>query len=49
LKGVIVTVKLNKILIIFILFFGLIFLTGCTPETGVETKAYVIAMGIDNR
>ena len=41
--------KINKILIILILFGGLIFLTGCTPGTGVETKAYVIAMGIDNR
>jgi len=41
--------KINKLLIILILFFGLIFLTGCTRETGVETKAYVIAMGIDNR
>jgi len=29
--------------------FGLIFLTGCTAKTGVETKAYTIAMGIDKR
>lgn len=41
--------KLNKLFIIFIMILGLICLTGCTAETGVETKAYVIAMGIDNR
>lgn len=41
--------KLNKFFVILILFFGLFFLSGCTRETGVETKAYVIAMGIDNR
>ena len=41
--------KLNKFLLIFIMLFGLIFLTGCTAETGVETKAYVIAIGVDNR
>ena len=41
--------KLNKFYIIFIMLLGLLFLTGCTAATGVETKAYVIAMGIDNR
>lgn len=39
---------MNKI-VIFIMIFGVFFLTGCTAETGVETKAYVIAVGIDNR
>lgn len=41
--------KLNKFLLIFIMLLGVIFLTGCTAETGVETKAYVIAIGVDNR
>lgn len=41
--------KLNKLFIIIIMLLGLLFLTGCTAATGVETKAYVIAMGIDNR
>lgn len=41
--------RLNKLLLVFIILFGLFFLSGCTAETGIETKAYVIAMGIDNR
>lgn len=41
--------KLNRILLILISLICLLFLTGCTEGQGVETKAYVIAMGIDNR
>ena len=44
-----VEMKFNKLCIIFIMLLGLFFLTGCTAATGVETKAYVIAMGIDER
>ena len=41
--------RLNNFCIVIIILFGLFFLTGCTPESGVETKAYVIAMGLDKR
>lgn len=41
--------KLNKIFIISFLLLILLLLTGCNAPTGVETKAYVIAMGIDIR
>ena len=41
--------KLNKLLLILIILVCLFFLTGCSDGRGVETKAYVIAMGIDNR
>ena len=42
--------KLNKLLLILIPFLCLFFLTGWNMDgSGVETKAYVIAMGIDNR
>lgn len=41
--------KLNKFTIFFILILTLFLLTGCNAPTGVETKAYVIALGIDNR
>lgn len=42
--------KLNRIFIFLISLICLLFLTGCTTDgQGVETKAYVIAMGIDNR
>jgi len=38
--------KTNKLILIIILF-CLLFLSGCSAETGVESKAYVIAMGLD--
>lgn len=42
--------KLNRILLIVISLICILLLTGCTTNgQGVETKAYVIAMGIDNR
>lgn len=42
--------KLNRVLLISISLICLFFLTGCTTNgQGVETKAYVIAMGIDKR
>lgn len=42
--------KLNKLLLILISLISIFFLTGCTTNgQGVETKAYVIAMGIDKR
>lgn len=42
--------KLSKLLLFLISLLCLFFLTGCnTAGSGVETKAYVIAIGIDNR
>lgn len=42
--------RFHKFLLILISFLCLFLLTGCTMDgSGVETKAYVIAMGIDNR
>ncbi len=41
--------KLNKILLILIILLCLFMLTGCYNSDGVETKAYVIAIGIDKR
>ena len=38
--------KLNRVLLILIVF-SCIFLTGCAGETGVETKAFPIAIGVD--
>lgn len=41
--------KLHKCLLLLLMLICLLFLTGCSEGQGVETKAYVIAMGIDNR
>lgn len=42
--------KLKKALFILMLIICLYFLTGCTNDgQGVESKAYVIAIGIDKR
>lgn len=41
--------KLNKVLLILITLLCLFLLTGCYNSDGVETKAYVIAIGIDKR
>lgn len=42
--------KLTKTLFILMLLICLYFLTGCTNNgQGVESKAYVIAIGIDKR
>lgn len=40
--------KINIFTFILILLFCLCFLTGCDSANGVETKAYVIALGVDN-
>lgn len=39
--------KYHKFIILTLMLFSLFFLTGCTGESGIETKAYVIAIGID--
>lgn len=41
--------KLNKVLLILITLACLFLLTGCYNSDGVETKAYVIALGVDTR
>jgi len=40
--------KLNNFILIVMLVLCCILLTGCTTATSVETKAYVIALGIDS-
>lgn len=40
--------KLNNFILIFVLILCCFSLTGCTTPTSVETKAYVIALGIDS-
>ena len=39
--------RIYKYFSIFIVLLGLLFLTGCTNANGVETKAYVVALGVD--
>lgn len=41
--------KLNRFLLILIILSCLLFLTGCYDSSGVETKAYAVAIGIDKR
>ena len=41
--------KLNRFLLILITLSCLFLLTGCYNSDGVETRAYVIALGIDSR
>ncbi len=41
--------RFKNFLLFLILFICMFFLTGCYTSQSVETKAYVVAMGIDNR
>lgn len=41
--------KIKTILLILITLLCLFFLTGCYNANGIETKAYVVALGLDVR
>ena len=41
--------RFKNFLLFLILFICMFFFIGCYTSQSVETKAYVVAMGIDNR